>query len=89
MTSLLISCCIQEHRFVHNESDPDIVARDLGWSTLFTASAIRNDIDAAIYGVGIAINSKILPLLLSVKKVYEKIYIAKDGKTVFTTVKFF
>ena len=66
-------CCIQEHRFVHKDSDPDIVARDLGWSTLFTASAIRNDIGAAIHGVGIAINSKILPLLLSVKKVDEKI----------------
>ena len=24
--------CIQEHRYVHKETDPDIVARDLGWS---------------------------------------------------------
>ena len=58
--------CIQEHRFVHEPTDPDIVARNLGSSTLFTASANRNNQGAAIHGVGIAINSKLLPVLLSV-----------------------
>ncbi|XP_066924271.1 uncharacterized protein [Clytia hemisphaerica] len=68
--------CIQEHRFVHKPTDPDIVAHNLGSSTLFTASAKRNDQGAAIHGVGIAINSKLLPILLSVKKINERIVIA-------------
>ena len=68
--------CIQEHRFVHKPADPDIVARNLGSSTLFTASAKRNDQGAAIHGVGIAINSKLLPILLSVKKINERIVVA-------------
>jgi len=61
--------CIQEHRHVHCDSDPDIVARSLGSSTLFTSSAERNDRNAAVRGVGIAINSKLLPMLESVEKV--------------------
>lgn len=71
--------CIQEHRFVHSESDPAEVARKLGTTnstTLFTASAVRNECGASIRGVGIAINSKILPLLLSVKKMDERIIVA-------------
>ena len=68
--------CIQEHRFVHDPTDPDIVARNLGSSTLFTAYAKRNDQGAAIHGVGIAINSKLLPILLSVNKINERIVTA-------------
>lgn len=67
--------CIQEHRFVH-DSDPDEVARDLGTTTLFTASAERNNCGASVRGVGIAIKSKLLPSLISVKKVNERIIVA-------------
>ena len=65
--------CIQEHRLVHSDSDPDIVARSIGSSTLFTSSALRNVQNASIGGVAIAINTKFLPLLESVKKVNERI----------------
>jgi hypothetical protein len=65
--------CIQEHRHVHSDSDPDIVARDFGTSILFTASAVRNDRNASIHGVAISINTKLLPLLDSVKKLDERI----------------
>ena len=68
--------CIQEHRFVHDDSDPDEVVRDLGSTTLFTASAERNECGASVRGVGIAINSKLLPLLISVKKMHERIIVA-------------
>ena len=68
--------CIQEHRFVHNPTDADIVARNLGSSTLFTASTKRNDQGAAIHGVGISINCKLLPILLSVNKINERIVTA-------------
>lgn len=54
-------------------SDPDIVTHNLGSSTLFTASAIRNDRGAAIHGVGISVQSKLLPLLLSVEKIDDRI----------------
>ena len=65
--------CVQEHRHVHSDSDPDIVARSIGSCTLFTSSAVRNDQNASIGGVAIAINTKFLPLLESVKKVNERI----------------
>ena len=68
--------CIQEHRFVHSDTDPDIVARDLGSTTLFTSSAIRNNCGASIHGVGIVINSKLIPLLDTVKKMDERIVVA-------------
>ena len=32
--------CIQEHSYVHNDTEPDIVARSIGTSTIFTASAV-------------------------------------------------
>ena len=35
---------IQEHRFVHDVSDPNEVARDLGTTTLFTASAEKMNV---------------------------------------------
>ena len=31
--------CIQGHRHVHSDTEPDIVARSIGTSTVFTASA--------------------------------------------------
>ena len=35
----LATVCVQEHRHIHCESDPEIIAHMLGSSTLFTASA--------------------------------------------------
>ena len=60
--------CVQEHRFVHADNEPEIVIRDIGSSVLFTSTASRNSIGASIHGVGIAINSKMLPLLETVDK---------------------
>ena len=60
--------CVQEHRFVHADNDPDIVVRNIGSSVLFTSTASRNSIGASIHGVGIAINTKLLPILKSVNK---------------------
>ena len=65
--------CIQEHRYVHNDTEPDIVAHSIGTSTIFTASAVRNEQKASVRGVAITINSKLLPLLESVKKLDERI----------------
>ena len=65
--------CIQEHCHVHSNSEPDIVARSIGTSTIFTASAVRNEQNASVGGVAITINSKLLPLLESVKKLDERI----------------
>ena len=33
---------IQEHRYMHNDGDPGIVAHNLGDTTLFTALATKN-----------------------------------------------
>ena len=68
--------CIQEHRLVHSVSDPEEVARDLGLTTLFTATAERNECGASVRGVGIAIKSNLLPSLISIKKVNERIIVA-------------
>ena len=35
--------CIQEHCYVHNDTEPDIVARSVGTSTIFTASTVQNE----------------------------------------------
>ena len=63
--------CIQEHWHVHSETEPDIVACSIGTSTIFTASAVQNEQNASVRGVAITINSKLLPLLESVKKLDE------------------
>ena len=60
--------CIQEHRYVHSAKEPEIVSHNLGHTTLFTGSAIRNEAGAAIHGVGICLNSRLLPLLIHIKK---------------------
>ena len=65
--------CIQEHRYVHNDIEPDIVAHSIGTSTIFTASAVQNEQKASVRGVAITINSKLLPLLVSVKKLDKRI----------------
>ena len=65
--------CIQEHRHVHSNTEPDIVARSIGTSTIFTASTVRNEQNASVCGVANTINSKLLPLLESVKKLDERI----------------
>ena len=65
--------CIQEHHHVHSDTEPDIVVRSIGTSTIFTASAVRNEQNASVRSVAITINSKRLPLLESVKKLDERI----------------
>ena len=60
--------CVQEHRFVHNPSDPDIVVRNIGSYVLFTSTASRNSFGASVHCVGIAINAKLLVILESVVK---------------------
>ena len=65
--------CIQEHRYVHNDTEPDIVAPSIGTSTILTASAVRNEQKTSVRGAAITINSKLLPLLVSVKKLDERI----------------
>ena len=65
--------CIQEHHHVHSDTEPDIDACSIGTSTIFTASAVRNEQNASVGGVAITINSKLLPLLESVKKLDEQI----------------
>ena len=63
--------CIQEHCHVHSETEPDKVACSIGTSPVFTASAVRNEQNVSVRGVSITINSKLLPLLESVKKLDE------------------
>ena len=65
--------CIQEHRHVHSDIEPDIVACSIGTSTIFTAFAVRNEQNSSVRRVAITINSKLLPLLESVKNLDERI----------------
>ena len=77
MTDFNISAaCIQEHRYVHSASDSDIVAHNIGNSTLFTSSAARNEQGASVRGVGIAVKNTLLPLLISIKRINDRIVIA-------------
>ena len=68
--------CIQEHRYIHKESESDTVTHNLGLTTLFTTSAARNQQGASIHGIGIAIKSSLLPLLFTIKPVNDRIMIA-------------
>ena len=68
--------CVQEHRYVHKPSDPEIVSHALDNSTLFTSSASRNTQGASIHGVGIVIHSSILPSLVSVDSIDKNIMVA-------------
>ena len=49
--------CIQEHRYIHEDTDPEIVAHDLGSSTLFTASVWKNDSVASVGGGGVVVQT--------------------------------
>ncbi|MEM7375782.1 MAG: endonuclease/exonuclease/phosphatase family protein, partial [Bacteroidota bacterium] len=69
-------CCIQEHRFIHKADDPEIIAQPLGRYTLFTASAWKASNNATIGGVGIIIQTGLLPILSSVRKISDRIIIA-------------
>ena len=69
-------CSIQEHRFLHKENDPDIIARPLDRYTLFTASAWKAANNATIGGVGIIVRTDLLPILSSVRKISDRIIIA-------------
>ena len=69
-------CCIQEHRFIHNVDDPEIIARPFGRYTLFTASAWKTLNNATIGEVGIIIRTELLPILSSVRKISDRSIIA-------------
>ncbi|XP_066923780.1 uncharacterized protein [Clytia hemisphaerica] len=69
-------CSIQEHRFLHNANDPEVVAQPLNRYTLFTASAWKAANNTTIGGVGIIIQTDLLPILSSVRKISDRIIIA-------------
>ena len=68
--------CIQEHRLLHKENDPEIISHDIGKNILFTASAYKNEINASVGGVGLTVQKQLLPILTSIKKVNDRILIA-------------
>ena len=68
--------CIQEHRLLHKENDPEIISHDIGKNILFTASAYKNEINASVGGVGLTVQKQLLPILTSIKKVNDHILIA-------------
>ncbi|XP_066921344.1 uncharacterized protein [Clytia hemisphaerica] len=68
--------CVQEHRYVHKPSDPEIVSHDIGNCTLFTSSTTTNEQGASIHGAGIVVHSSILPLPTFVDSIDEDIMIA-------------
>ena len=68
--------CIQEHRLLHKNNDPEIISHDIGTSILFTSSAFKNDANATIGGVGLTVQKQLLPLLTSIKKINDRTLIA-------------
>ena len=68
--------CIQEHRQVHIQEDPDIKATRIGRSTKFTASATRNRQGAAVGGVGGVVKCALLQNLVLVTKITDRIILA-------------
>jgi hypothetical protein len=74
MSDIKISLvCIQEHRIMHKDDEPDIVAHNLGNNTLFSASAVKNSSGSTIGGTGIVIRTSLLPLVSSINKISERI----------------
>ena len=71
----LQAVCMQEHRLLHKDSDPDIISHDIGPSISFTASAYSTTNNATVRGVGITVRKQILPLLTNIKKVDNPILI--------------
>ena len=65
-----------DHKIVHNESDEDIVYNQVNSSLFITYSAWRNDVNAAVGGVGIMINKRASNVLSEVIKWNERIIIA-------------
>ena len=65
--------CIQEHRQVHIQEDPDIKATRIGRSTMFTASVTRNRQGAAVGGVGVVMKCVLLQNFVSVTKITDRI----------------
>ena len=65
--------CIQKHRQVHIQEDPDIKATRIGRSTMFTASATHNRQGAAVGGVGVVVKCALLQNLVSVTKITDRI----------------
>ena len=47
-----------DHKIVHNESDDDIVYNQVNSSLFITSSVWRNDVNAAVGGVGNMINKR-------------------------------
>jgi len=45
-----IVLCIQEHHYVYGLNNPEIVSLNLGESTLFTSTTLRNNQGASIHG---------------------------------------
>ena len=77
-----------DHRIVHNESDDDIVYNQVNSSLFITSSAWRNDVNAAVGGVGIMINKRASNVLSEVTKWNERIIIATfDGNPKTTPTK--
>ena len=65
-----------DHKIVHNESDDDIVYNQVNSSLFITSSAWRNDVNAAVGGVGIMINKRACNVQSEVIKWNERIIIA-------------
>ena len=77
-----------DHKIVHNESDDDIVYNQVNSSLFITSSAWRNDVNAAVGGVGIMINKKASNVLSGVIKRNERIIIATFEGNPKTTIIF-
>ena len=66
-----------DHKIVHNErSDDDIVYNQVNSSLFITSSAWRNDVNAAVGGVGIMINKRVSSVLSEVIQWNESIITA-------------
>jgi len=53
--NLQIVCIQVPHRLPHKDNDPEIISWDIGNNILFTSSAYKNDINAAVGGVGLRV----------------------------------
>ena len=67
---------IQEHRQMHKPGDHEVVPHSFGLYTLFTVSAYKNLVNSTIGGVGLVVKTTLLPLLVDIHKVSERILLA-------------
>ena len=65
--------CIQEHRFCHDEVIK--YSQISSKYTLITSSAVKNESNASIGGVGIILNNSILECVTSVEKISPRILV--------------